>query len=163
METTRVMETILQRRSYPAVGLHQDSEIRYSKEVLERSENVALLIFPVGVLISSSRQTQQLRNIMFDNWDVAGIFDIGSIFEPATAIRFSLVWLTKQKFSKVNFGTFSGKLFSSTYKHNVGIGVLGEFPTPSSEFRSYVHSIDTVIDNGDLPNSTPYAPRGRAS
>ena len=156
METTRVMETILQRRSYPAVGLHQDSEIRYSKEVLERSENVALLIFPVGVLISSSRQTQQLRNIMFDNWDVAGIFDIGSIFEPATAIRFSLVWLTKQKFSKVNFGTFSGKLFSSTYKHNVGIGVLGEFPTPSSEFRSYVHSIDTVIDNGDLPNSTPF-------
>jgi hypothetical protein len=154
MDTTRVMEAILQRRNYPVMGLHHDSEIGYTKEVLEKSGNIALLMFPVGVLISLSRQTQELRGIMLDNWNVAGIFDIGSLFEPATAIRFSLVLLTKQEKSKVYFGTFAGNIFSSKSKRDYKIGVLGEFPAPSFEFKSYIDSIDSIIENGDLPNST---------
>ena len=154
MSITRVMDAILQRRNYPILGLNQDSEIKYADEVLKTSESVALLMFPVGVLIGSSRQTQQLRGILFDNWNIAGIFDIGSIFEPATAMRFSLVLLTKQKKPRVYFGTFSGKLFSSTPKRDFKIGVLGEFATSSSEFRSYTDSIDAIIGNGGLPQST---------
>lgn len=156
MSTTKVWEAILQRRNYPILGLHQDSEIRYAKEVLEKLENTALLIFPVGVLIGLSRQSEQLRKTMFENWNIAGIFDIGSIFEPTTTIRFSLVSLTKLKIRNVMFGVFTGELFSSTPRHDVRIGILGEFPTPSSEFKSYIESIDAAVENGVLPASTTF-------
>ncbi|MBN1454524.1 MAG: restriction endonuclease subunit S [Anaerolineales bacterium] len=154
MSATRVMDTILQRRNYPILGIHQDSEIKYAEEVLKVSEGVALLMFPVGVLIGSSRLAHQLRGIMFDDWNIVGIFDIGSIFEPATTIRFSLVILTKQKNPEVYFGTFSGNVFSSIPRHDCEIGILGEFPKPSSEFKSYIDSIDAIIEKGDLPKST---------
>ena len=153
MSTTKVIEAILQRRSYPVMGLHQDSEKRYATEVLEKSEHTALLIFPACVLIGSSKQTQHLRDILFNKWNVTGIFDVGSIFEPATAIRFSLLLLTKQTKPKVYFGTFAGNIFSHKLKRDYKIGVLGEFPAPSFEFKSYIESIDSIVENGDLPSS----------
>jgi hypothetical protein len=154
MNTVSVLDAIKQRRNFPILGLHQDSEVKYAQTVLKLSENIALLMFPVGVLIGSSRQSQQLRNIIFENWNVTGIFDIGSMFEPATGIRFSLVFLTRQKTAKVYFGNFLGRIFSSIPKRDFKSGNFGELPPITPEFDSYLISIESLIVNQNMPEST---------
>lgn len=151
-----VLDVIKQRRNFPILGLRQDSEVKYAQTVLKSSENIALLMFPVGVLIGSSRQSQQLRNLIFENWNVIGIFDIGSIFEPTTGIRFSLISLTRQKVAKVYFGNFLGRIFSSIPKRDFKSDNVRELPPITSEFDSYLISIESLIVNQNAPKSASF-------
>ena len=93
---------------------------------------------------------------MFDNWHVGGIFDIGSLFEPATAIRFSLVLLIKRPQPRIYFGSFSGKLFSSVVKQNFRNGQFGEMSRMSPEFDSYLKSIEAILTENQTPDSTDF-------
>ncbi len=145
MNVTKSVDAINQRRNYPVLGFHQDSEIRYAEETLKQSENIALLVFPIGVLIGTSRQPQQVRELMFKDWNIGGIFDIGESFAPVTSIKLVLVYLTKQKPEKVHFGIFSGRMFFSLPRMDLRSGLLGELPPITDEFQEYVSSIDSLL------------------
>ena len=148
MGILKVIDAILHRRNYPVLGIHQDSEIRYTEEILKQSDNTALLVFPIGVLIGASRQAQKVRELFLGEWNISGIFDIREFFAPVTSIKFFLVYLDKQKHEKIHFGLFSGKVFASLPRIDLKSGLLGEFPPITDAFREYTSLIDSLVLGG---------------
>ena len=148
-----ILQAIIQRRNYP-VGVNSvESEIRYATDILNTDNDRAFLVFPSAVLNRSRIQTLQLRETIFRNWKVAGIFDVGGVFEPVTSIEFSVLVLERTEPQKVRFGVFTGRAFAAYRRKIRRDGSLGELPPISESYRNYLTSIEQIVSTGTLPKA----------
>jgi len=148
-----ILQAIIQRRKYPLSGKTVEFEIRYVTDILNTNNSKVLLIFPTGVLARPRSQTFQLRELIFKNWRIAGIFDIKTIFEPETSIEFSLLHVQRTEPEKVCFGTFTGRAFTPHQKKLRQDEGLGELPSLSQSYQNYLTSIEHLITTENLPPS----------
>jgi hypothetical protein len=150
--SVEIIQAIIERRKYPIQGNSIESEIRYTTDILNMNSDRAFLVFPSAVLNKSRSQTLQLRELIFGNRKVAGIFDIGRIFEPKTSIEFSVLYVQSAEPAKVRFGVFNGHAFDPNPKRTRWDRSLGELPPLSQSYRNYLTSIEQLVADDSLPS-----------
>ena len=143
------------RRAYPVSSNLFDSELNYVTDVLKFAKEVALLVFPATVLNSSRRQTAELRQLLFEHWNVFGIFEIGDTFFPETSIRLFLLYLRQTHPSRIRFGEFKGRVAAAPTSYRAYLAAIEQIittdilPPSRSEFRFYEIDAST-FDNSQL-------------
>ena len=148
-----VLQAVIERRKYPVWGNSIESEIRYATDILNTSSDRALLVFPSVVLNRPRSQTFQLRELIFSSWKVAGIFDVGKVFQPEASIEFSVLCVQRTARAKVHFGVFIGRIFTVYPKRLRRDGSLGQLPPISESYRKYITSIEQLIATDILPQT----------
>ena len=150
-----IPSVINQRKAYPVSSNLFDSELNYVADVLKTADDFALLVFPASVLNSSRRQTAELRQLLFKQWNVFGIFEIGDTFFPETSIRLFLLYLRQGQPSRVRFGEFKGRVSPSSASYRAYLAAIEQIiatdilPSSRSEFRFYEIS-GSEFDNSQL-------------
>ena len=148
-----VLQAIIERRRYPVFGNSVESELRYATDILNTSSDKVLLVFPSAILNKSRSQTLFLRELIFGNWKVAGIFDVGKVFEPEASIDFSVLFVQRVEPNNVSFGVFNGRTFATHPRRSRQDGSLGEMPPISESYRQFITSIEQLIETGILPQA----------
>lgn len=139
--------------NYPILGKSNEQEIAYLKEINGIGDDKSFLVFPRAVLTSPQKQNAQLHELIFDNWKIAGIFDIGRILEPETSIEFSVLLVQKTQPTKIRFGIFSGNVSSTRRKKQFTNGIFTGMPPISEGFQNYTNSIQEVLEVNETPLS----------
>ncbi len=139
--------------NYPILVKSNEQEIAYLNDVANNGNDKALLVFPKAVLNSTRKQNAELQEVVFKNWKIAGIFDIGKILEPETSIEFSALLVQKQQPIKVRFGIFNGKISNSRRRRQFSNGAFVELPPVSESFQKYTNAIQQILEINDLPSS----------
>lgn len=130
-----------------------EQEIAYLNDVSNSGDDKTVLVFPKAVLNSTQKQNTQLQEMIFKNWKIAGIFDIGKILEPETLIEFSMLLVQKTQPTKIRFGIFNGVVSGSRCKKQFTSGVFIEMPPVSEGFQKYTNSIQQILETNEAPLS----------
>lgn len=150
----KILQAINNRIKYPIFVKSNEHEIAYLNDVSNNGEDKTLLVFPKAVLSSTYKHNAQLQEIIFKNWKIAGIFDVGKILEPETSIEFSILLVQKTKPTKIKFGIFNGVVYSTRRKRQFTNGMFfAEMPPVSESFQKYTNSIQQILEADTTPLS----------
>lgn len=148
-----ILQVINHRIKYPILSNSNEYEIAYVNDVISNGNDKLLLVFPKAVLNVTRKQNTQVQELIFKNWKIAGIFDIGKIFEPETLIEFSILLVQKLQPAKIRFGVFNGVISDTRRKRQFTNGVFVEMPPASGSFQKYTNSIQQLLETNEIPSS----------
>lgn len=152
--TNRIFQAINHRLKYPILVKSNEQEIAYLNDAINNGDDKIILVFPKSVLNSAQKRNTELQELIFKNWKIAGIFDIGSILEPETFIEFSMLLVQKTQPAKIRFGIFNGVVSGARRKAKSGSGVfIDELPPVSESFQNYTKSIQQILEINEVPLS----------
>lgn len=148
-----ILQAINYRMKYPILIKSNEQEIAYLNDVNNSRDDKTFLVFPKAVLNSAQKQNIQLQEMIFENWKIAGIFDMGKLLEPEASIEFSMLLIQKAQPAKIRFGIFNGVVSSVRRKRQPTNGVFIGIPPLSEGFQKYIDSIQKILETNEAPLS----------
>lgn len=147
-----ILQAINHRMKYPILNKSNEQEIAYLNDISSSGDDKSFLVFPKAVL-GARKQYVQLQEMIFRDWKVAGIFDMGTILESETFIEFSVVLVQKKQPTKIRFGIFSGAVSDTRRTRQSRGGVFTGLPSFSKGFQKYINSIQKILETNETPLS----------
>jgi len=148
MNTEEILNLITERRKYPVRD--QEEELNYIADKLNDEETEIKLILPPKFFISSNKQFHDLKKLVFENWYVVGIFDIGPVYLPVLNVNFSMMVLRKSIPVDVFLGRYSGTdIFDRKMLRSIEQSIDSTIVTKM--FSKYVGAIEETMHTSIIP------------
>jgi hypothetical protein len=135
-----LFDLIEDRKKYP-IGFTGCSESDYISQHINPSNEKQYLILPQSFLNSGKGNDREIKQVLFDDWKLLAIFDLGAIWSPFCNLRFSLIILVKESPLFTFFSEYLKKTFKSNSKDLKHSGLIGE-QEPYPEYVSYIEFIE---------------------
>ncbi|MDP1545266.1 MAG: restriction endonuclease subunit S [Anaerolineales bacterium] len=148
-----ILQAINRRMKYPILVKSNEQEIAYLNDISSSGGDKTVLVFPKVVLSSTQKQNIQLQEMIFKNWKIAGVFDIGKILEPEASIEFSMLLVQKTQPTKIRFGIFNGVVTGTRRRKQFTSGIFIKMPPLSEGFQKYTNSIQQILETDEAPLS----------
>ncbi len=143
-----VLQAINHRMKYPILNKSNEQEIAYLNDISNSGDDKSFLVFPKAVL-GARKQYVQVQGMIFKDWKVAGIFDMGTILESETFIEFSVVLVQKKQPTKIRFGIFNGAVSNTRRTGQSRGGIFTGLPSFSKGFQKYINSIQKILETNE--------------
>ncbi len=145
----KIIEIIENRKKYLLIN-REKYEKDYVFEKLNQKKEVIGLALTTGFL--QTYKNKELKKDIFKKWQIVGIFDIGSIGNPFSSVKFNLLVLQKKKPKEVLFTEYlSENTFISNKKGNLLYEKIGE-QVITKDFERYIKNLETII-RGKVPEN----------
>lgn len=145
MDITKLLE---RRKRYPIGSKTTNvNEIDYITSELESNEEIIGVALPASFLNRKNSDISTLKELIFDDWHVLGIYDLSKIWDPYTAIDFNLICLGKNKPENIIFSKYEGlKTFAGDRGHRISAGEIGK-QVITDEYSLYLQELSDIIAN----------------
>jgi hypothetical protein len=141
-----IAELLERRKKFPIGSkVTNVNEVDYITSELENNDDVIGLVLPASFLNRKNSDISTLKELIFDDWFVLGIYDLSKIWEPFTGIDFNLICLGKNKPENINFSNYEGSYtFKKDQTHS---GVMGEIGKQiiTDEYSLYIQELSSII------------------
>lgn len=144
------IEALLNERKKYSVGTKtkNKNQIDYILHRTGDDEDMVYLILPSFFLQRGIGDVKEIKELIFETYNLSAIIELGRIWEPYAAITFSLIVLSKRK---------EGEIFlceepeCKTYKVNGKISKSGliENQIITEDYKNYLERIDKYLTKGD--------------
>lgn len=140
---------VLERRKKYPIGSKTANvnEVDYIISETQSDKDTVCIVLPVSFLDKKNSDVSTLKELIFDDWHVSGIYDLSKIWAPYTSIEFNLICLIKNKPTNVSFSKYEGlNTFKGDINHRVAKGELGK-QIITDEYDIYLQELSSIIEN----------------
>lgn len=136
------------RKKYPIGSKTKNvNEIDYIVSQLESKEDVIGIVLPVSFLNRKNSDISTLKELIFDDWHVLGIFDLSKIWAPYSGVDFNLICLGRHKLENIVFSKYEGSSTFSADRNRKSIaGEIGS-QIITEEYLLYLEEVSNIIKN----------------
>lgn len=115
-----------------------------SSQINKNPDNLGLIL-PAFFLNNSRSTIADLKNKLFSNYFLQGMFDLGQIWQPYASPRFTLYIFAKTQSQKISLSIYKGKsTFESGAQHRSQKGAVGP-QLISEEFHKYIQFLEQKV------------------
>lgn len=143
MDITKLLE---RRKKFPIGSKTTNvNQVDYITSELESNNDVIGIALPVSFLNRKISDIYTLKELIFDDWYVLGIYDLSKIWAPYWAIEFDLICLGKNKPENITFSKYEGSSTfngDGTYKRSKG--EVGK-QVITKEYSLYLQEVTCII------------------
>lgn len=137
------IQRLLDKRKQFPVSRLKHSESDYINACLSEESELAGLILPQMFLYSVKEQ--DLKNKIFKQWKILGLFDLAEIWKPITGIKFVLLVLQKTESEYIQLSEYKSKDTFTGEISNRRIGIIGDQQITSS-YQEYLNKLEEIIN-----------------
>jgi hypothetical protein len=148
-----ILKIIEERQQYPLRN-NKNSEMDYVFDRLSQKSEKVGLVLPVGFF--QTHKDKDLRKLIFEEWHVVGVFDLGAIWGQWTSVCFNLLVLQKKKPEHVFFSQYLSKDTFVFNKKKVSKFEEIENHTPTKDFADYIKQIESLLNGGSMEKTDNY-------
>ena len=141
-----IRKTLEIRKLYP-IGSRTTNvnEVDYITSVMESNENIIGLALPLSFLNRRHSDIETLKELIFDDWYISGIYDLSRIWYPYAGLEFNLICLSKTKPDKIRLSKYeSSNTYTGTSQSNNKLGMVGK-QTISDDYSIYLSELSYII------------------
>jgi len=98
----KIKDLLKERNNYPVGAKQQNkNQIDYILQRIGESPDVAYLILPSFFLQKGIGDIKEIKELIFESYNLAALIGLGRIWEPDTVLKFNLIVLTKNKINEI--------------------------------------------------------------
>lgn len=153
MHSINILTLIEKRKEYPVTTKVIEPELNYVSSQLDPSRDRVGLVIPSGFLLRRYGDFKALRDLILSDWYVAAIFDLSSIWQPYTAVTFTLLVVDKKKPDKVLFSLYHGNKTFTSKTRSSRTGFIGPQKL-EPEYEKYTQLLEEFISTEEPPTNT---------
>lgn len=138
-----------ERKNYPVGAKTQNkNQIDYILHRIDDDANKSYLILPSFFLQRGIGEVKEVKDLIFEAYNLSAIIGLGKIWEPYTSIQFNLIVLSKEKKSEIFICEEpEGKTF--TVNGKISKSGLIENQVITKKYKDYLEKIDQYLEKGN--------------